>query len=111
MASLDQLGVPQELRDRAKMMWLITALGGLWGWVIVSFVWKVEGQEHNEWFQFHMKQNLFVGIVHWIGLVLSSVCIGAIFWLAAVFFCVMAFLAIGKGEDYEAPVIGGMARK
>ena len=103
-ASLDQLGVPQEFRDRAKIMWIITLLGGLWGWIICAFVWKLDGQEQNQWFQFQLKQNLYVGLIWWL------LCWSGIGWLIAAIFSLMGFLAINKGEDFEAPIIGGMAR-
>jgi hypothetical protein len=104
-ASLDQLGVPPEFRERAKIMWIITLLGGLWGWIICAFVWKLPGQEQNQWFQFQLKQNLYLGVIM---LVLSWTGIG---WFAGMVIALLGFMAINKGEDFEAPVIGGMARK
>lgn len=103
--TLDQLGIPQEMRDRMKIIWIITAVTGLWGWVLGAYLWKVEGQEQNPWYQFQLKQNLYVGIIWW---VLSWTGIGA---LVGFIFGLMGFLAIGKGNDFEAPIIGGMARK
>ncbi len=103
-ASLDQLGVPQEMRERAKIMWILTIFAGVGSWILINFIWKVPGQEQNQWFQFHLKQNLFVGLIvtflGWTG----------IGWLFAAYVGFMAFSAIGKGEDYEAPVVGGMSR-
>lgn len=58
--SLQQLGVPQEIQDRAKIMWILTLLGGLWGWIICNFIWKVEGQDTNEWYQVQLKQAMIV---------------------------------------------------
>ena len=37
-ASLDSLGVPQNLRERAKILWLLTASGGLW-WLWAWGAW------------------------------------------------------------------------
>lgn len=103
-ASLDQLGVPPEFRERAKIMWIITLLAGLWGWIICAFIWKLPNQEQNQWFQFQLKQNLYIGIIM---LVLSWTGIG---WMAGMLIALLGFLAINKGEDFEAPVIGGMCR-
>jgi hypothetical protein len=103
-ASLDSLGVPQEFRDRVKIMWIITLLGGLWGWIICAFIWKLPGQEQNQWFQFQLKQNLWVGVISlltcWLGLG----------FLVQFIYGLLGFLAIGKGEDFEAPVIAGFSR-
>lgn len=103
--SLDQLGIRPDLRERAKMLWLITALGGIWGWVIVNFIWKVEGQEEDPWFQFQLKQSLFVGIIGVVGWVLCG--IGVLVHFA---FGVLGFLAINKDQDFVAPLIGEKAR-
>jgi hypothetical protein len=100
-ASLDSLGVPQPLRDRAKILWIITALGGLWGWVICTFVWKEEGQEQDEWFQQQLLQNFYTGLVSWVG---YFVC--GLGWLFGAIVGLLGFLAVGKGEDYRAMLIG-----
>jgi len=104
--SLDELGVPQEYRDRAKMLWLITCLGALWGWVICNYVWKIEGQENNAWYQDQLKQALYVGLVGWLGAALCGIgyCVSFVVGL-------MGFLAMGKNQDFLAPMVGGMARK
>jgi hypothetical protein len=105
-ATLDQLGVPQEYRDRAKIMWILTAIWGLFGWIVCNFIWKIEGQDQNQWYQFQLKQNLFVGIISWVG--------SAIFglgWIVGFIFGLMGFLAINGGKDFEAPIVGGMAKK
>jgi hypothetical protein len=105
-ASLDSLGVPQPLRDRAKILWIITALGGLWGWVICTFVWKEQGQDENEWFQQQLLQNFYVGVISWVG---YFVC--GLGWLIGAILGLLGFLAIGKGEDYRAMMIGDWALK
>lgn len=104
-ASLDQLGVPQELRDRAKMMWLLTLVLGIWGWIICAFVWKLPNQEQNQWFQFQLKQAMYAGVFGLVGWIVG---LGAVITFV---YGLLGFLAIGKGEDYEAPAIAGMARK
>ncbi len=104
-ANLDQLGVPQELRDRAKMMWILFIFLGLWSWVLCAFLWKVDGQEQNQWFQFQLKQNLYASILSVIAWAFG---LGGLVQLVYGF---LGFSAIGKGEDFEGPVIGGMARK
>ncbi|MFH1466528.1 MAG: hypothetical protein ABIO70_19240 [Pseudomonadota bacterium] len=101
-ASLDQLRVPPELRERAKMLWGLTALGGAWGWVICNFVWKVPGQEDDPWFQGQLKQAMVVGVAGWLGYGLCG-----FGWLVHVGLGAFGFLTIGKGEDYIAPVVGG----
>ncbi len=105
MSVLDQQGVPKELQDRAKLMWIITGLFGMWGWVFGSFIGKVEGQDENAWFQWQLKQNLYGGIISWVG---SALC--GLGYCVAFVFGVMGFLAIGKGEDFSAPGIGNMAK-
>jgi hypothetical protein len=102
--TLDQLGVPQEFRDRAKIMWILTLLGGLWGWVICNFIWKLPGQEQNQWYQFQLKQGLYAGAISWAGYIIG---IGPLIHFV---YGLLGFLAINKGEDFEAPVIGGMAK-
>lgn len=104
--SLDQLGVPKALQERAKILWIITLLGGLWGWIICNFIWKEEGQDDNEWFQFQLRQAMIVGVAAWVLYIVLG--LGA---LVHFVFGLLGFLAINKGEDYEAPVLGGMARK
>jgi hypothetical protein len=81
-------------------MWIITLLGGLWGWIICAFIWKLPGQEQNQWFQFQLKQSLLAGVI-------SLFTVG----LGQLIYGLLGFLAIGKGEDFEGPVIAGMARK
>ena len=100
-ASLDQLGVPQELRDRIKLMWLLTALLGLTSWILFMFLVKVDGQENNQWFQYQAKQNLYAGLIWWLG---SWLC--GIGTLIGFVFGIMGFLAIGKSQDFECPLVG-----
>jgi len=104
--TLDELNVPQEYRDRAKMMWIITMVAGFWGWIICSYVWKIDGQENNEWYQFQLKQALYVGLASWVGYAIMG-----LGFFIHVIFGLLGMLAIGGGKDYEAPVLGGMARK
>jgi hypothetical protein len=103
--TLDELGVPPEIRERAKMLWLITLLAGLWGWIICNFAWKVEGQDGNEWYQFQLKQALFAGLAGWIGMVFFG-----LGWFISAIIGLLGFLAVNKGEDFEAPLLGGFAR-
>ena len=100
--TLDQIGVPQELRDRAKIMWILTALWGPFGWGVCNFVWKVPGQEDDAWFQRQLEQAMFVGIAGWVG---YAAC--GLGWLVHVGLGALGFLAINKGEDYSAPMIAG----
>ena len=103
-ASLDQLGVPPEFRERAKIMWIITLLGGIWGWIICNFIWKLPNQEQNQWYQYQLKQSLYVGAISFVGLIIG---IGP---LISFVYGLLGFLAINKGEDFESPVIGGMCK-
>jgi hypothetical protein len=102
-ASLDRLGVPLELRERARMLWLITAVGGAWGWAICNFVWKVPGQDENPWYQAQLRQALAVGLVGWVGYPLCF-----LGWFAHVGLGVYGFKTIGAGQDYVAPVFGDL---
>ena len=104
-ASLDQLGVPQEYRDRVKIMWILFIFLGIWSWVLVAFLWKLEGQEQNQWFQFQLKQNLFAGIAAFI---LWMFGLGGIVQLI---YGILGYLAINTGEDFEAPGLANFARK
>ena len=106
IVKLDDLGVPPKLQERARILWLLTALGSLWGWIICNFIWKEEGQDENEWFQAQLKQSLFVGLASAVG---YAFC-GLGFFVHAGL-GVLGFLTIGKGEDYEAPVLGAIANK
>jgi sulfite exporter TauE/SafE len=101
---LDQMGISKEMQERAKMLWLITLLGGLWGWIICNFVWKIEGQESNAWYQHQLKQAMIVGGVGWL---LTGFGFG---WFINAIIGFLGFSAIGKGDDFEAPVFGGMAK-
>ncbi len=100
--TLDQIGVPQELRDRAKILWILTVLGGPWGWVVCKFVWKLPGQEDDAWFQRQLKQSLFVGVIGFVGYALCG-----LGWFIHVGLGALGFMAINKGEDYSAPMIAG----
>ena len=102
MLTLDQIGVPQELRDRAKILWILTALWGAFGWAVCNFVWKVPGQEDNAWFQRQLKQAMFVGIIGWVGYAICG--LGSLVHLGL---GVLGFLAINKGQDYSAPIVAG----
>jgi hypothetical protein len=104
-ATLDQLGVPQELRDRAKIMWILTIFLGIGAWIVCAFIWKVEGQEGNPWFQNQLKQNMWAGIFAIIAWIFT---LGGIVQLI---YGVLGFLAIGKGQDFQGPVIAGLANK
>ena len=103
--SLDQLGVPQEFRDRAKIMWIIVLLANIWGWIICAFIWKLPGQEQNQWFQFQLKQAMWAGIIS-----VVTWWIGGIGGIVQFIYGLLGFLAINKGEDYEAPAIANMSR-
>lgn len=104
-ASLDQLGVPPEFRDRAKIMWILVALTGIGGWIVCAFLWKLPNQEQNQWFQFQLKQALWAGIASFVAWI---VFLGG---LVQLIYGALGFMAINKGEDFEAPGIAGMARK
>lgn len=104
--TLDQLGVPNEIRERAKMLWIFTLVGGLWGWIICNFVWKVEGQDQNEWYQRQLKQAMVIGGIGWV----LSMFMG-IGWFVSAVLSFLGFQAIGKGEDFIAPVVGEMILK
>jgi hypothetical protein len=104
--TLDQLGVPAEMRERAKMLWIITLIAGFWGWIICNFVWKVEGQDQNDWYQHQLKQALFAGLAGWIGMIFFG-----LGWFISAIYGLLGFLAINKGEDYNAPLIGDLAKK
>jgi hypothetical protein len=104
--TLEELAVPQELQDRAKILWGVTALWGVTGWVLCKFLWKLPGQEDSAWFQRQLKQAMFVGIAGWVGYMLCGVG-----WLLHLGLGAMGFLAINKGEDYSAPLFAGMVDK
>jgi len=104
--TLEELGVPKDFRDRAKMMWLITLFGGLWGWIICTYIWKLDGQEKNEWYQFQLKQALYVGLASWVGYAIMG-----LGFIIHFIFGLLGFLAINGGKDFEAPVLGGIAKK
>ncbi len=104
--TLDELNIPKDYRDRAKMLWIITLIGGLWGWIICSYIWKIDGQDSNEWYQFQLKQALYVGLASWVGYAIAG-----LGFLIHVIFGLLGVMAIGAGKDYEAPVLGGMAKK
>lgn len=104
--TLDQLGVPQELRDRAKLMWLLTIFFGIGAWILCAFLWKAEGQEQNPWFQNQLKQNMWAGIFSFIGLFFAG-----LGYLIQFVYGILGFLAIGKGQDFQGPVISGLANK
>lgn len=101
MSALSQMGIPQEIQDRAKLMWIISLFGPC-GWIFGAFIGKVEGQDENEWFQWQLKQALFSGLFFFV------CCLGGplVTWI----FAVMGFLAIGKGEDFSAPLFGEWAK-
>ncbi len=104
--TLEQIGVPRELRERARILWILVALWGAFGWIVCAFVWKVPGQEDDPWFRRQLEQAKFVGIVGWLGYVLCG--LGSLVHLAL---GGLGFLAIHKGEDYSAPVVAGMVDK
>ena len=104
--TLDQIGVPQELRDRAKILWIMTALWGPFGWAVCTFVWKVPGQEDNPWFMRQLEQAKYIGIIGWVGYVICG--LGGLVHLGL---GALGFLAVNKGEDYSAPMIAGLVDK
>lgn len=103
-ASLDQLGVPPEYRERVKIMWIGSIFLGIWMWVICAFVWKLDGQDQNQWFQYQLKQNLLAGVFSFI------LWIFGLGWITQFLYGLMGFMAINKGEDFEGIIIGGMAK-
>ena len=104
MSALDQQGIPKELQDRAKLMWIITIFG-LWGWVFGAFIGKVQGQDENPWFQWQLKQCLLAGLAAWVGWIACG--LGP---LLCLYLAVMGFLTIGKGEDYSGMLVGNWAK-
>jgi hypothetical protein len=105
--TLDQIGVSPEFRERAKILWGINAVSGLWGWIICSFVWKLPGQEDDPWFQHQLEQAKFAGLAGWVGYLICffpGVLINA-------FMGGMGFVTINKGQDYRAAMIADMVDK
>ena len=103
-ASLDQLGVPPELRDRVKIMWILTIFCGIGAWILCAFLWKAPGQDENKWFQFQLKQNMWAGIAAFVAWIFF---LGGLVQLV---YGALGFMAINKGEDFEAPIFANMSR-
>lgn len=100
-APLDQLKVQPEIHERAKMLWITTGLGGLCGFIIFKFFWKLEGQDKSRWFQRQLIQSLIIGGLGWLCYPLLG--LGFIVHLV---FGLIAFTSLNKGRDYEVPLVG-----
>ncbi|MCA8911717.1 MAG: hypothetical protein KDB82_08425 [Planctomycetes bacterium] len=89
--SLDDIGVPQELRDQAKLMYLVSMFLGFWGPILFGFVIKKEGQDENAWYQAQVRNCWFV----FVG--------GCLCWLPGLWMGWQGFSAIGDNKDPHIP--------
>jgi hypothetical protein len=92
--TLESIGVPQELADNAKIMWIVTALLSFWGPILFGYVIKKEGQGENAWYQSQVK-------LAWIAVIIGFFTCG----LGNLVFGIMGFLAINNGKDPQLPLI------
>ncbi len=105
VASLEQLGVPPEYRERAMMLWLVTGMAGLSGWIVFRFLWKLDGQEKNQWFRVQLKQALVVGCLGWTCYLLLG--LGVVVHLMI---SMLGLLKLAKGLDFELPLLSRLLR-
>jgi hypothetical protein len=100
-APIDDLKVPPPIHERAKMLWIATGLGGLCGFIVFKFFWKLDGQDESRWFRRQLVQSAIVGGLGWLCYPLIG--LGFIVHLA---FGLIAFTALNRGRDYELPLVG-----
>jgi hypothetical protein len=101
-----ELRVRPEIRERALMLWIVTGLGGLCGWIVFAFFWKLPGQDQDRWFGTQLLQALVVGAIGWLGYPLWG--LGFVAHLAL---GLVAFAAIAKNHDFVLPIVGGAIRR
>lgn len=101
-----ELRVRPEIRERALMLWLVTSLGGLCGWLVFAFFWKLPGQDQDRWFGTQLLQALVVGAIGWLGYPLLG--LGFAVHVAV---GLIAFAAITKSHDFVLPLVGGLIRR
>ncbi|MDC1143170.1 hypothetical protein OAU50_08765 [Planctomycetota bacterium] len=89
--SLADIGVPQELQDQAKLMYLVSMIFGFWGPIIFGYVLKKEGQAENAWYQAQVRNCWFV----FVG--------GMLCWIPGLWLGFKGFSAIGNGQDPVLP--------
>lgn len=90
--SLDEIGVPKDLAEQAKMMLLLSGIISIWGPVLFGYVIKKEGQEDNAWYQAQVKSAWIIAIVALFCFPLS------------LFMGWKGFSAIGAGQDPHIPL-------
>ena len=99
--SLDQLQVSPALHERARMVWIVTCVGGLVGFFIFKFAFKIDGQEKSRWFKRQLIQSAIVGGLGWLCYPLLG-----LGYLVHFVLGLLAYTALSKGRDYELPLIG-----
>jgi hypothetical protein len=98
--TLESLGVSNDLRDNAKLMWIVSGVASFWGPLIFGYVLKKEGQETNAWYQDQVKKCWMLAIASIIGM-----CLCYLPWFFTVYLGFLGFSQIGAGKDPHVMLI------
>jgi hypothetical protein len=97
--SLDEMGVPKELAEHAKLMWILSGVISILGPLIFGYLVKKEGQDQNPWFQDQVRKCWLVAIIAFIG----YWCI--VGWVFAIILGYMGMDQIGRGKDPHVLIV------
>jgi len=108
----DTLGVSQDDKTMAMLAELLPIVTGFIGPLIIWLIKK----DQSKFVAFHAMQALFfhlaLNVVMFVlGITIILALAAPLVWVAGIVFAVLAGLAASRGEWYELPVVGKIARQ
>ena len=108
-------GVSQDDKTMAMLSYILGIFTGFIGPLVLWLIKK----DQSKFVAFHALQALLLHAAVTIGYILSSVLVvfligfitGPAFWILGLVFSILAGLAANRGEWYDIPVIGKIARQ
>lgn len=108
----DTLGVSQDDKTMAMLAHLLGIVTGFLGPLIIWLIKK----DQSKFVAYHAMQALFFQIalnlvMFVLGITVILAIAAPVVWLVGIVFAVLAGLAANRGEWYELPIVGKLARQ